>query len=42
MDRQVRGPIIALDDDQHIRRALAVAPNVSFYGYRVNFKLLRS
>jgi len=38
----VRGAIIALDDDQRIRRALAVAPNVSFYRYQVSFKLLKS
>ena len=38
----VRGAIIALEDDQRIRRALAVASNVSFYRYQVSFKLLRS
>jgi restriction system protein len=38
----VRGAIIALDDDQRIRRALAVAPNVSFYRYQVSFKLLKA
>lgn len=35
----VRGVIIALDDDQRIRRALAVAPNIDFYRYQVSFKL---
>jgi restriction system protein len=37
----VRGAIIALEDDQRIRRALAAAPNVSFYRYQVSFKLVR-
>ncbi len=35
----VKGIIIALDDDQRIRRALAVAPNIEFYRYEVSFKL---
>lgn len=35
----VRGVIIALEDDLKIRRALAVAPNIEFYRYEVNFKL---
>jgi len=36
----VRGVIIAQEDDQRIKRALAVTPNVSFYRYQVSFKLL--
>lgn len=36
-----RGVIIALDDDQRIRRALSVAPNIDFYRYQVSFKLLK-
>lgn len=40
--QSVRGAIIALEDDQRIRRALAVAPNVSFYRYQVSFKLLKA
>jgi len=35
----VRGVIIALEDDQRIRRALAVMPDISFYRYQVSFKL---
>lgn len=35
----VHGIIIALDDDTRIRRALAVAPNISFYKYQVSFTL---
>ncbi len=37
----VRGVIIALEDDQRIRRALAVTPNISFYRYQISFKLVR-
>lgn len=38
----VRGVIIALDDDQRIRRALAVVSNIEFYRYQISFKLLKS
>lgn len=38
----VRGVIIALDDDIRIRRALAVAPNIDFYRYEVNFRLKKA
>lgn len=37
----VRGVIIALDDDQRIRRALAVVSNIEFYRYQISFKLLK-
>lgn len=37
--QKVTGIIIALDDDQRIRRALAVATNIEFYRYQVSFKL---
>lgn len=37
----VKGVIIALEDDQRIRRALAVAPSVSFYRYAISFKLVK-
>lgn len=39
--QETRGIIIALDDDQRIRRALAVAPNIDFYRYQLSFKLLK-
>jgi restriction system protein len=39
--QETRGVIIALDDDQRIRRALAVTPNIDFYRYQVSFKLLK-
>lgn len=38
-DQRVRGVIIALDDDLRIRRALAVAPSIDFYRYRIDFAL---
>lgn len=38
----VKGVIIALEDDQRIRRALAVAPNIAFYRYQISFKLLKA
>ena len=37
----VRGVVIALEDDQRLRRALAVVPAIEFYRYEVSFKLLR-
>jgi len=38
----VTGIIIALEDDNRIKRALAVAQNIEFYRYQVNFKLFKS
>jgi restriction system protein len=40
--QEVRGVIIALEDDIRIRRALRVAPNIDFYRYEVDFRLLAS
>lgn len=37
--QEVRGVIIALEDDLRIRRALSVAQNIELYKYVVNFKL---
>lgn len=37
--QSVKGVIVALDDDQKLRRALSVAPNVTFYRYTIIFKL---
>jgi restriction system protein len=39
--QSVKGVIIALEDDQRIRRALSVANNIEFYKYQVNFKLYK-
>lgn len=41
-DQTVKGIIIALEEDNRIRRALAVAPNIEFYRYQVSFKLFKS
>jgi restriction system protein len=41
-NQKVKGVIIALEDDIKIRRALAVAPNIQFYRYKVNFKLFKA
>lgn len=41
-NQSVMGVIIALEDDQRIRRALTVVPNVHFYRYQISFKLVRS
>lgn len=40
-DQTVRGVIIALEDDQRMRRALAMTPLVDFYRYQISFKLLK-
>jgi restriction system protein len=37
----VHGAIIAFEDDRRIRRSLAAAPNIAFYRYQVNFKLMK-
>jgi restriction system protein len=38
-NQQVRGIIIALEDDQRLRRALSMTSNVEFYRYQISFKL---
>ena len=38
----VQGVIIALEDDQKIRRALAMMPSIVFYRYEVSFKLVKA
>ena len=35
----VRGAVIALEDDLRLRRAIAMAPNISFFRYQVSFRL---
>lgn len=40
-NQTVRGIIIALEDDQRIRRALKMTPNVEFYRYEISFKLVK-
>lgn len=40
-DQTVEGAIIALEDDQKMRWALASVPSISFYRYQVSFKLVK-
>jgi restriction system protein len=40
--QNVRGVIIALEDDQRVRRALSAASNIEFYRYQVSFKLVKA
>jgi restriction system protein len=40
-EQSVKGIIIALEDDQRIRRALTMTPAVEFYRYQVSFKLVK-
>jgi restriction system protein len=40
--QEVRGVIIALEDDQRIRRALTMVPSVVFYRYQISFKLVKA
>ncbi len=39
--QNVRGVIIALEDDQRIRRALKMVPSIAFYRYQISFKLMK-
>lgn len=41
-DQQVKGIIIALEDDLRLKRALSVAQNIEFYRYQVSFKLTKA
>lgn len=40
--QEVKGIIIALEDDLRIKRALSVAHNIEFYRYEVRFKLFKN
>ena len=40
--QEVKGVIIALDDDIRIKRALSVTNNIEFYRYEVRFKLFKN
>jgi restriction system protein len=40
--QEVRGAIIALEDDPRLRRAISMTPSVNFYRYEVQFKLHKS
>lgn len=41
-DQQVKGIIIALEEDLRIKRALSVTHNIEFYRYQLNFTLIKS
>jgi restriction system protein len=41
-NQEVRGIIIALEDDIRIKRALSVTNNIEFYRYQVSFKLFKN
>lgn len=40
-EQKVEGVIIALEDDQKLRWALAAVPSISFYRYQISFKLVK-
>lgn len=40
-NQEVKGIIIALEDDQRIKRALSMTKNIEFYRYQINFKLFK-
>ncbi len=40
--QKVRGVIIALEDDNRLRRALSVAQDIDFYTYKIDFKLTKN
>jgi restriction system protein len=41
-DQTVEGLIIALEDDQKLRWALAAVPSITFYRYQISFKLVKA
>ena len=41
-DQTVSGIIIALEDDQRIRRALSMVPGIDFYRYQISFRLMKT
>ena len=40
-NQNVKGVIIALENDKKIQRALSVTQNIEFYRYEVKFKLFK-
>jgi restriction system protein len=40
--QRVKGVIVALEDDQRLRRALAATPDITFFRYQVSFKLFKT
>jgi restriction system protein len=41
-NQEIKGIIIALEDDLRIKRALSVTQNIEFYRYQVSFKLFKN
>ena len=41
VNQTVKGVIIGPESDLRLRRALSVIPNIKFYRYEVNFKLIQ-
>jgi len=41
-NQNVKGIIIALDDDKKIKYALSVTNNIEFYRYKIDFKLFKN
>ncbi|MEX1027922.1 MAG: hypothetical protein WD049_07940, partial [Candidatus Paceibacterota bacterium] len=40
--QSVRGVIIALENDQKLRRALSMVPTIDFFRYSISFKLSKA
>lgn len=40
--QSVKGVVIGLEDDQKIRRALSMVPDITFYRYEINFRLVKT
>ena len=40
--QSVKGAIIALEDDKKLRRAISMVNGVSFFRYKISFKLVRN
>lgn len=40
-NQKVKGIIIAMEDDQRLKRALSAVPNIEYYRYEVSFKLIK-
>jgi restriction system protein len=38
-NQEIKGVIIAMEDDLKLKRALSMVPNIDFYRYEVSFKL---
>lgn len=41
IDQDLKGIVIALDDDERIRRVLPMVPSIEFDKYKVSFNLLK-